>query len=175
MDTVYLISLVVGGVLLLASLAGDVLDIDGLTGDMHPGDLHILTIRGATYFLFVFGAIGAALPRFAGTGWIVTAALAIGAGIGTASVAGRIFDYLRSTDSGGIDDDRSLHGLTAQVVVPIRARDVGKVSVRRGSERLELLARPFDEKDGDPATWKHVRIIDVREGTALVSPAQPDV
>jgi hypothetical protein len=174
MDTVYLISLVVGGLLLLASLAGDVFDLDALTGDIEVGDLHILSMRGATYFLFVFGAIGAALPRFAGAGSIMTAALAISAGAATAALADRIFGYLRTTDSGDLDGDSSLLGLQAEVVIPIRAHAEGKVSVRRGSERLELIARPFADSDGDPVTWKHVRIIDVREGTALVSPAQPD-
>jgi membrane protein implicated in regulation of membrane protease activity len=174
MDTVYLISLVVGGLLLLASLAGDVFEMDALSGDIEIGDLHILTMRGATYFLFVFGVIGAALPRFAGTGSVTTAALAISAGVATAVIADRVFGYLRTSDSGELDGDSSLLGLLAEVVIPIRAHAEGKVTVRRGSERLELIARPFADSDGDPAMWKHVRIIDVREGTALVSPAQSD-
>lgn len=170
----YLVSLVLGGVLLAVSLLGDVLDIDGFGDADATGDLHILTIRGATYFLFVFGAVGTGLTRLAGTAALPAFALALVAGMGTASLVGRVFDYIRRTDSGDVEGDSSLHGLPAEVIVPISLQHGGKVSLRRGSERLELLARPFDARDGDPATWKHVRIIDVREGTALVSPASDD-
>ena len=175
LGSLYLIALLLGGILLALSMVGDVFDVDSIGDtDMDPGDLHILTMRSATYFLFVFGATGAALDRFGELSWPVTLAAAAVAGLGTALLVARVFGYLRRTESGGIDSDRSLHGLLAEVVVPISSRNGGKITLRRGTERLELLARPFDESDGDPASWKHVRIIDVREGTALVSPSSAE-
>ncbi|CAN5674324.1 hypothetical protein BH23GEM10_BH23GEM10_16640 [soil metagenome] len=170
LGNLYLAALVLGGLLLAASLVGDVLDLDGDIDTDTSGNLHILTLRGATYFLFVFGAIGAGLDRFTGTAAPVGLALAVMAGVVTASLVGRVFDYVRRTSSGDVASDSTLHGLPAEVVIPISLQHGGKVSLRRGAERLELLARPFDERDGDPAHWTHVRIIDVREGTALVSP-----
>jgi membrane protein implicated in regulation of membrane protease activity len=169
LGNLYLISLVLGGLLLAASLVGDLLDMDGF-GDTDPGDLHILTLRGVTYFLFVFGAIGTGLTRLTGTPTLATLAIALTAGVGTAALVDRVFGYLRRTDSGTVESDRTLHGLTAEVIVPMATGRLGKISVRRSGERLELLARPFDDREGDPGQWKDVRIIDIRDGTALVSP-----
>jgi hypothetical protein len=170
--TLYLIALGLGGVLLLASFAGDVFDFDFGSDGHHHGDLGILTIRGVTYFLFVFGATGFALDRLAGFTPLAAALFATAAGLATAALVGRIFGYIRSTEAGDMQGDSTLLGLPAEVVVPLGARHEGKIAVRRGSERLELIARPFDEADGDPATWRAVRIIDVQNGTALVSPNQ---
>jgi hypothetical protein len=133
--------------------------------------LHILTLRGVTYAAFVFGAIGSALHRFApGVNSWITLAVALTTGIATGTLVDRLFRWIKRSETGGMDGDRSLHGLTGDVVIPLSTRYEGKIAVRRGAERLELLARPFDEKDGDPATWKQVIIIDIRDGTALVSP-----
>ena len=175
LGSLYLISLVTGGILLAVSMLGDVFDHAHV--DVHvddPGDMHILTMRSATYFLFVFGATGFTLDRFSDAGWLATLGAATAAGIGIAALVGKVFQYLRRSESGAVDSDRTLHGLLADVVVPITTRNGGKISLRRGGERLELLARPFDASDGDPATWKHVRIIDVREGTALVTPSSAE-
>ena len=175
LGSVYLIALVLGGVLLAVSLFGDLFDHDTLhAGDAAGGDLHILTIRSATYFLFVFGATGAIFDRFTGMNWVTTFGIATLAGAGVATVVGKVFQYLKRSESGSLDSDRSLHGLLAEVVVPISTRNGGKITLRRGTERLELLARAFDESEGDPVTWRHVRIIDVREGTALVSPSSAE-
>lgn len=180
LGSIYVVALVVGGLLLAASVLADFFDVDDITGDADIagdvdvddlGGLHILTLRGATYFAFVFGAIGTGLRLLAPEiGGAVTLGLALGLGLATGSLVDRLFAWIRRNESSSMEGDRSLHGLTGQVVVPLSARRGGKISVRRGVERLELLARPFDENDGDPAGWKQVIIIDVRDGTALVSP-----
>jgi membrane protein implicated in regulation of membrane protease activity len=175
LGSIYVVALVVGGLLLGASVLGDFLGVDDITGDPDAGDagggLHLLTLRGATYFAFVFGAIGTGLRLLApGTGTMVTFVLALTLGLATGSLVDRLFAWIRRNESSSMEGDRSLHGLVGHVVVPLSARHEGKISVRRGAERLELLARPFDRDDGDPAEWKQVIIIDVRDGTALVSP-----
>jgi membrane protein implicated in regulation of membrane protease activity len=175
LDSIYIVALVLGGLLLGASVLGDFLGIEDITGDADatdgPGGLHILTLRGATYFAFVFGAIGAGLRWLApGIGSVVTFVLALTIGVATGLLVDRLFAWIRRNESSSMEGDRSLHGLIGHVVVPLSVRHEGKISVRRGAERLELLARPFDAGDGDPAGWKEVIIIDVRDGTALVSP-----
>ena len=69
LGSLYLISLVIGGILLAVSMLGDVVpDAHADVEIDDPGEFHILTLRSATYFLFVFGATGAALDRFADVG-----------------------------------------------------------------------------------------------------------
>ena len=172
--SMYAVALVVGALLLGVSVVADFLDTDSITGDADADDaggLHILTLRGATYFAFVFGAIGTGLHLLAPEiGSAPRFALALGVGLATGSFVDRLFAWVRRNESSSMEGDRSLHGLVGKVVVPLSLRHEGKISVWRGVDRLELLARPFDEKDGDPAAWQQVIIIDVRGGTALVSP-----
>jgi hypothetical protein len=174
LGSIYLVALVVGTLLLAASVLGDFLGVDTDSGDAGVDDiggLHILTLRGATYFAFVFGAIGTGLRLLAPEiGSTVTFVLALSLGLTTGALVDRLFAWVRRHESSSMEGDRSLHGLAGQIVVPLSAGRAGKISVRRGAERLELLARPFAASDGDPATWEHVIIIDVRDGTALVSP-----
>ena len=174
LGSIYVVALVVGALLLGASVIADFLGVDDITGDGDADDaggLHILTLRGATYFAFVFGAIGTGLRLLTpDVGSVATFGLALGLGLATGSLVDRLFAWIRRNESSSMEGDRSLHGLVAQVVVPLSAHHNGKISVRRGAERLELLARPFAESDGDPAAWQQVIIIDVRDGTALVSP-----
>jgi membrane protein implicated in regulation of membrane protease activity len=174
LGSIYIVALVVGGLLLGGSVLGDFLGVDDIAGDGDAdegGGLHVLTLRGATYFAFVFGAIGTGLRLLApGAGSAVTFVLALSLGLATGLLVDRLFAWVRRNESSSMEGDRSLHGLVGDVVVPLSVRHEGKISVRRGGERLELLARPFDDNDGDPAGWKQVIIIDVRDGTALVSP-----
>jgi membrane protein implicated in regulation of membrane protease activity len=172
--SIYVVALVVGALLLGVSVIADYVGADDLTHDETPDDgggLHILTLRGATYFTFVFGAIGTGLRLLAPEmGTITTLVLAVVVGLATGLFVDRLFAWVRRNESSSMDSDRALHGLVGEVVVPLSVRHEGKIRVRRGAERLELLARPFDEEDGDPAAWQQVIIIDVRGGTALVSP-----
>ena len=68
-------------------------------------------------------------------------------------------------------DDRSLVGLAGLVVLPLRPGS-GRVVVRRGGREHELMARPFEDAP-DAETWTSVVVVDVVDGTALVSPYAP--
>jgi hypothetical protein len=174
LGSIYLVALVVGALLLGGSVLFDFLGVDDITGDVDADDaggMHVLTLRGVTYFAFVFGGIGTGLRLLApSVGSVTTFVLALCLGLATGVLVDRLFAWVRRNENSSMEGDRSLHGLVGDVVVPLSVRHEGKISVRRGAERLELLARPFDENDGDPTAWRQVIIIDVRDGTALVSP-----
>lgn len=172
MLSIYLLALLLGGGLLGLSLfGGDATPEGGLnladSGDM----LRWLSLRSLTYFLFVFGGVGAVLT----VSWhVVTtpiiAGLSVVAGAGVAIVASAVFRYLRRTDSGAtISDDRYI-GLSARVSVPFGERGVGKVLVSRGDRTVELMARPFGSATGNPHGWRDVIVVEMDRGTALVAP-----
>lgn len=172
MLTLYLFALLVGGGLLAFSLLGgdDGANAhhDALSGD---NPLQFLSLRTLTYFLFVFGGVGAVLSW----AWISAAApvvllLAAAAGVGVGTLASLTFRYLRRTDSGMLESEDSFVGLAGRVMVPVQRGGVGKILVQRGDRAYELLARAFDSTDADPGAWTSVVIVEMSHGTALVSP-----
>lgn len=194
MTTLYWLALVLGGGLALLSLFGDMLGLDGdaaadaAGGDAdlgHAGDLgghhgggaaaghdgmHILSLRSATYFLFAFGAVGVLL-QFAWGGrqpWLgLLAAASTGAAAAFFSAA--LFGWVARTGSGELPSDRTLAGLAGTMVLPLREGG-GKVQVVRGGREYELLARPFDPAAPAPESWTSVVVVEVVDGTALVTP-----
>ncbi|MEX2178315.1 MAG: hypothetical protein WD801_06365 [Gemmatimonadaceae bacterium] len=169
MFTLYLFALLVGGGLLAFSLVGDS-DSDS-SHDHAPSAWQWLSLRTLTYFLFVFGGVGAVLART----WHAAAAplvllLAVVAGLAVGGAASAAFAYLRRTDSGNRSADDTFVGLTARVTLPITRGGKGKVMVQRGDRTFELLARSLDVDAGNPSRWKSVIIVEMHRGTALVSP-----
>lgn len=171
MLTLYLFSLLVGGGLLLFSLLGGdagEADADALGSD---NAWQFLSLRTLTYFLFVFGGVGAVLSW----AWAAAAAplvllLAVAAGMGVGTLASVAFRYLRRTDSGGTESEDSFIGLAGRVIVPVQRGVVGKILVQRGDRAYELLARAYDTTSADPGSWTSVVIVEMNRGTAMVSP-----
>lgn len=178
MTTLFWLALVLGGGLALLSLLGDVLGLDhggDAAGDFdgahvdHDG-LHILSLRSATYFLFAFGAVGVLLDwAWDGRLRLATVLLAAGTGLAAGSFSVRLFRWVARTSSGELAHDSSLIGLPAQVVLPLRAGS-GKVLVARAGREHELMARPFEVDAPHAEEWRKVIVVDVVDGTALVSP-----
>lgn len=168
MATLYWLSLVVGGGLVLLSVFGDLLHVDLPDFPSDTDAWHVLSLRSATYFLFAFGATG----LLASGGGAVAALLAASfAGVAASALSSAVFRYLRGTESGEVPEDASLVGLAGRVVLPLREGGTGKVVVSRGGRDLELLARPFDVEPGTPVeSWTEVVIVEVAAGTALVAP-----
>jgi MFS family permease len=173
MFSLYLFALVVGGGLLLFSLIGG---HDG-HGDVGHDDLHghdavkFLSLRTLTYFLFVFGGVGAVLAKT----WHWAAAplvfaLAVAGGLVVGGAASLAFGYLRKTDSGHRDSDDSFIGLTGRVTVPVGGSGVGKVLVTRGDRTFELLARPLESAAKGTGSWSSVIIVEMSRGTAIIAP-----
>jgi len=173
MFSLYLFSLIVGGGLLVYSLTGG---HDG-HGDVGHHDVHghdavkWLSLRTLTYFLFVFGGVGAVLTKTwnAATMPLVLLLSAV-AGVGVGAAASLAFDYLRKTDSGHRDSEHTFVGLTGTVSLPIGSGGMGKVLVQRGHRTYELIARPHDAAAKGTSKWKSVIVVEMNRGTALVTP-----
>src|SRR5688572_26655474 len=99
MASLYLFSLLVGGVLLAVGAFGGAHDHHSGAGAHHSPDSEgagkLLSIRTLTYFLFVFGGVGGALTW----GWrdaysIFVLALALLSGLGIAGLVAYAFRYL---------------------------------------------------------------------------------
>jgi hypothetical protein len=179
MASLYLFSVLVGGVLLAVGAFGGGHDHHGATGVDHSHDSEgagkLLSIRTLTYFLFVFGGVGAALTW----GWrdaysIVVLALALLSGLGVAGLVAYAFRYLAQTDSGSRDGEDSFVGLQGRVVLPIGAAGLGKICVERGGRSYELIARPH-KSASTSAGWKAVVVVEMQRGTALVAPLDDPV
>jgi hypothetical protein len=177
MMALYLFAVLLGGGLLAFSIFGGDADAD-VDLDMdagHGGDaLKWLSLRTASYFLFVFGGVGAALTA---TWHVVTAPLialiAAASGVGVATLVSATFRYLKRTDSGDRTGNEQLVGLSGRITVPFGASGMGKVLVSSASRSLELMARPFGTSHGDPATWTAIIVVEMDRGVALVAPLDP--
>jgi membrane protein implicated in regulation of membrane protease activity len=170
MFALYLFALVLGGGLLLFSLLGDAHgDADH---DAHGHDaIKFLSLRTLTYFLFVFGGVGAVLSKtwhWAAAPLVLATAIAAGTLVGSA--ASYAFAYLRRTDSGARESEDSFIGLTGRVTVPIGPSGKGKVLVERGGRTFELLARPLETAAGPARSWSSVMVVEMNRGTAVVAP-----
>lgn len=173
MLTLYLFALLVGGGLLAFSLLGGDgadADYDALGGD---NPLQLLSLRTLTYFLFVFGGVGAVLSwAWTGAAAPLVLLLAAVSGVGVGTLASLAFRYLRRTNSGMHESEDSFVGLAGRVIVPVQREGIGKIVVQRGDRAYELLARAFNSTDADPGAWTSVVIVEMSRGTALVSPLE---
>lgn len=188
MTALYWFAVIVGAGLLLLSLAGDIfgdffggdvdvdhdVDIDGDSAHPHHGDtqgFRILSTRNLTYFLFGFGTVGILLGWLTGGERpIATAVAATTLGIVAATIAAVAFGYVGKTESGTLLDDRGWVGLVGEVVIPLSSDGTGKILVVRGGRHHELLAQPFERDPADPASWRSVMVLEMKNAIALVSP-----
>jgi hypothetical protein len=177
MFSLYLFSAIVGGGLLIFSIGqGDAHghDFGGGHGAGHDvGHDHnpfkFLSLRTITYFLAVFGGVGASLTYFRTGGTLLTLLISVVSGLGVGGLTSWIFEYLRRTSSGDRASDDSFVGLTGKITLPISKGGLGKVTVQRGDRRYELLAQPLDA-GAAPSNWKAVVVVEMKKGTAIVSP-----
>ena len=192
MFSLYLFSVIVGGGLLGFSLFGG---HDSHHGDVghggvgghgghggHGGAGHHdaqghnpvqwLSLRTLTYFLFVFGGVGAILTKTWNAATMpLVLLLSVVAGLSVGGAVAMAFNYLRNTDSGAGDSDESFVGLPGSLTLPIGSSGMGKVLVQRGDRTYELLARPHDAAVAGASKWKSVIVVEMKGGTALVTPS----
>lgn len=179
MLVLYTFALVVGVGMYLFSMFSDVhhhLDVSGVHGLDHPDDagtFQILSLRNVTYFLFAFGVTGVLLRwMWEGDQSLLTAMIASATGFAGAAISSLTFGWLRKTESGLIQGDRSWIGLPGRVTIPITSGGTGKIEVMRGGHEQELLARAFEPDAKRPERWTDVMIIDMQSGVALVAPGR---
>ncbi len=172
MDTVYLISLIVGGFFVLLSIFGgsetdaeaDVdADVDADT-DIHveydtetdvggghagigtgPGLVDLFSIRALFLFAAFFGLTGSVLT-WLGSAEPLVAVLSVLTGLliglGGNYVIKR-FAYEQVSSDVSIDD---LRGKTAQVMIPFEGDEKGKITLVARGNRLQLVARALDDE-----------------------------
>jgi membrane protein implicated in regulation of membrane protease activity len=177
----YWLSLVLGGGLFALSLAGELfgahghfhsaghLDSDASHTDFDWGKL--FSLRNLTYFLFAFGAAGVLLNfTWDGDRALLTAIAATATGVAAWLLSAMLFGYLRSSESGERQTDRTLVGRVGEVTLPILPGRTGKVLVTRSGQTQELLAKAMDAEEPAQDSWSSVVIVEVRDGIALVAP-----
>ncbi len=161
MDTLYLISLIVGGFFVLLSLfGGHDSDMDsGLDADhdasldVHDGGagaglVDLLSIRALFLFAAFFGLTGILLDwTDAGEPFTFIVALLVGLiiGLGGNYLIRRI-GY--TPVSSGVDN-LELRGRTARVLIPFDSKDKGKISLEAKGQRLQLVARAYGDEAGE--------------------------
>lgn len=162
---IYLFSLIVGAVLLGASilLGGQDADVDGDLDAVDGGELGndidfqshgdasgfltlFLSLRFWTFFLAFFGLTGLVLDLFdlVGSSWIALG-LALGMGFVTGGGAVAVLRRLGADTSGHVTEADEYIGKTARVVVPFGEGGVGKVRVNVKGTSVDLLASTIEE------------------------------
>jgi hypothetical protein len=168
--SLYLFALLLGSGLLLFSLVGG--DSDGDVEALDSGNpMQFLSLRTLTYFLFVFGGVGAILSwSWPSAAALIVLPLAVASGLVVGGLASAAFGYIRKTNSGDRDSEQSFVGLTGRVTLALGASGLGKVLVHRGDRAYELLARPFDATTAGFPDGASVVVVEMNRGTALVAP-----
>lgn len=183
MDTIYLVSLLVGGFFVLLSIfGGDAeaeadfdadfdadldADFEGSDVGAGPGWVDLFSVRALFLFAAFFGLTGTLL-RWTGTEEPTTAILAVLTGL----VVGLGGNYaIKRVGYAHVSSDvslRALKGSTAEVTIPFRSDDVGKISVVSRGHRLRLTARSFESAPDTFAPGDRVVIVRVDGNVAEV-------
>ncbi len=167
----YLFCLIVGGGLLLFSLAGS--DGEGVEGPDGGTMAHeFFSVRALSYFMAGFGATGFLVGLITETGTMATLVWAVATGVIASGSAAMLYGWLRETESGVVATSSDhLSGLPARVVVPVTGGQRGKVLVVSEGRELELLARLYGSADPECPRGSTVVIVEMEGDTALVTPA----
>lgn len=146
--------------------------LSGAEGEAPDADAEkVFSLRGLVYALFGFGLAGTALG---GLGWSpaapATLAFSALAGAGSGWVTTRLVNWLRRSETGSHPGESSFEGRPGRVVLPLAPGSPGRVKVRRGERSYELRALPYDPGADGARGWEEVVVVEMREGTAYVSP-----
>lgn len=187
MLTAYIFCLVVGGGLLALSFFGDFLDgdvdadgaleIEGeVDVDADGADFtRLFSLRALVYALFGFGAAGAVLHAiWSGGRPGLTALVAGGMGLASGALISTVFGYLKRTESGTMEGEESLIGLSGVVRMEITEGGIGEVRIGSGSRQFRMRARADDLEDAGMTleAGRPVVVVEVTEGVALVAPME---
>ena len=187
MLTAYIFCLVVGGGLLALSFFGDFLEGDVDAGgaleiegevdlDADGADFtKLFSLRAIVYALFGFGAAGAVLHAVWGGGRPgLTALVAGGMGLASGALISTVFGYLKRSESGAMEGEDSLIGLSGEVRMEITEGGTGEVRIQSGARQFRIRARADDLEGAGMIleAGRQVVVVDVREGVALVAPME---
>ncbi len=194
MDSLYLISLIVGGFFVLLSIFGGGdhetdhelhIDVDGdLDGDVDSGGfsgldtdhelgfVDLLSIRALFLFAAFFGLSGTLLGAV-GTAEPLTAALSIFTGLSVGLGGNYLikkFAYEQVSSQISSDD---LKGRTAKVILPFGGVNNGKIQLEAGGKRMQLTAKMF-EGEPDESLDLNDQVVVVRMDGRIAEVVKPD-
>lgn len=168
MLSIYLGSLLFGGVLLGASVLGGHGDahVDGGGDSDHDaGKLPFLSLRFWAFAAAFFGLSGAALSIFGALGAltpVVAGAVGLGCGYGSARVLGSL-----SKNSVGLLGDATSHlGREGRVLLPLGRGQRGKIRLQIGGTSTDLVAET--EGDSTLSPGETALVVGIRGNVALV-------
>jgi hypothetical protein len=150
----------------------------------HGGDLHasqvaskVFSIRTVIYSLFGFGAVGTLLTyAFHSASAGTTAAFAVVGGLLSGTFVNAAFGWVKHSESGVLESEGTYSGQPGRVTLPL-VGVAGKVVVSHAGREVELRALPHPSalEQGDPASWRTIIVVEMKEGVALVAPAPKEL
>ncbi len=126
-----------------------------------------LSMRFWTYALASGGGVGTVLTLL-GLPVALHAPAALGSGVALGWTAAWTFHKLKQATADSTVRPASLKGAEAQVVLPIRPGERGKIRLHIQGASLELLARSREDRVLNPR--ETVLIVEVQQDTAIVTP-----
>lgn len=126
------------------------------------------SFRNIVYFLAFFGLTGTSLTLFSISG--ITALLSsLGIGVLASFTGYKFLKYLRSSESGEVQNIYEMHGKLATVRVPMTKSIKGQVIVETGAKQENIIAL-IDENSRDEHFnfGEKVLIIEIRDGIAYI-------
>jgi membrane-bound ClpP family serine protease len=192
MDTLYLVSLLIGSFFIMLSLMGGgdaEVDVDGgVEFDADPGTdllplaegepggssgsgpglVDLFSVRALFLFAAFFGLTGTLLS-WAGSGEVFTPIASLLMGL----VVGLGGNYvIKSIGYQHVSSDislRDLRGMTGRVMIPFEGQGKGKIAIVARGNRLQIVARSFGEGPGEVfARGDEVVVVGVEGSTVQV-------
>ncbi len=168
-----------------AHLEADAGSFDSDTGSVDVGHdaaaghvaSKIFSIRTVTYSLFGFGAVGTLLTYvFHATSAGATAAFAVAGGLLSGTLVNVAFGWVKHSESGILEGEVAYVGNAGRLTLPLVGTS-GKVIVAHAGREVELRALPHPTalEQGDPASWKEILVVEMKNGVALVAPTPKEL
>lgn len=172
MDSVYLISLIVGGFFVLLSIFGGAehdsdtdfeaeFDLDAdfdhdfdhdLSGDVDVGTdvgfVDLLSIRALFLFSAFFGLTGSVMT-WTGSGEPYTAIMAALTGLAVGLGGNYVIKKIAYESVSSNVTKATMRGKTGRVILPFGSHDKGKILIEAKGQRLQLTARSLDDETED--------------------------
>ena len=177
MLTLYLLSLVLGGLLVGVSIfGGGDLDADveidtagEAAGEGVTAAARFLSLRNAVFFVAFFGLTGTLLTLI-GMPDLVTPVFAVTTGVIAATALHHVMEHLERNETGRLPGTGELEGSSARVVIDIDTARAGKVAVRHHGQIEQIVARSHpDAEAGRFGHGEEVVIVQVVDGIAWVA------
>lgn len=194
MDSIYLISLIVGGFFVLLSIFGgadnetdhDVhveLDVDtdteweaGHELDVDAGHdlgvVDLLSIRALFLFSAFFGLTGISLTALS-MSEPLTGVLSAGTGLLVGIGGNYIIKKFAYEEVSSLVTQADLSGRTARVLLPFSAKDNGKILIEVGEKRIRVTARLFGDSPTD-IVQKDEEVVVVNMDGRIAEVLRPD-